>query len=521
MKAFILILIAIALSGCAKDVVVKEVEPTHPGFVRQTTGAPESPDYFLDAAHVAWRKLENQPADRVALGDYNFAVSRLCGVLRERQLKPWIAPVKIGSRTLAWKRDPRPDWNPELYDIIPTDHLEIRGKYVDVRETKAGLGAPLVAMRQADQTHEYAPTPHFFYSATAVLRFDGTRAELAFEDPLDKENIEAGGHTHPLAADYTAPLAMMLKEMETEDLTLPRLLHPAEYADTTKLARLETYDPDKTVILFVHGLMDSPATWFPLMNHLRADPEIRENYQFWFFSYPSGYPYPYSAALLRQELDKAEKRFPLKNKMVVIGHSMGGCVSRLLVTDSGMKIWNAMYTVPPEEMNIRSEHKHVLTESAIFEHRPEIGRVIFISSPHRGADLAISWVGRLGTKLVKLPSDMVNIGTEERKYQRHEPGVLELARFPDSVDTLAPNNDFVLALKEIPITPGIPYHTILGDRGKGDSPDSNDGYVPYWSSHLPGAKSQKIVPSHHSAHQNDEAIVEVRRILDQHIEDRR
>ena len=75
----------------------------------------------------------------------------------------------------------------------------------------------------------------------------------------------------------------------------------------------------------------------------------------------------------------------------------------------------------------------------------------------------------------------------------------------------------MLALKPIPINPGIPFHTILGDRGRGDSPDSSDGYVPYWSSHLHGARSEKIVPSHHSAHQNDAAILEVERILHEHV----
>ena len=519
MNKLALILSSLALVSCAPDVVVKEIQPEHPGFVTKPGSPRASLESYLDAAAAAWGKLGMNPSDSVALGDYNFAVARVCSTLRKDKLQPWKSPVQVGSRSLAWKRDSRRDWNPDLYDIIPADELGIHGKWVDVRETKAGLGAPMVAKRLADQAHEYAPTPHFFYSATAVIRFQGSRAILDFQDPLERETVETGGHSYPLAADYTAPLALMLQEMETEKLTLPRLLHPAEFADTTKLARLETFDPDKTVILFVHGLMDSPATWFPLMNHLRADPEIRENYQFWFFSYPSGYPYPYSAALLRQELDAAEKRFPLKHKMVVIGHSMGGCVSRLLVTDSGMDIWNAMYTVPPEKMDIRPEHKHVLTESAIFKHRPEIGRVIFISSPHRGADLAISWVGRLGTRLVQLPANMISLGSEEARYQRHDPGVLELARFPDSVDTLAPNNDFVLALGKLPIAPGIKYHTIIGDRGKGDSPDSTDGYVPYWSSHFPGARSQKIVPSHHSAHQNDEAIIEVRRILDQNIKE--
>jgi hypothetical protein len=37
--------------------------------------------------------------------------------------------------------------------------------------------------------------------------------------------------------------------------------------------------------------------------------------------------------------------------------------------------------------------------------------------------------------------------------------------------------------------------------------------VPYWSSHMDGAKSELIVPSGHPAHQNPQAIAEVHRIL--------
>src|ERR1700751_5854486 len=50
-------------------------------------------------------------------------------------------------------------------------------------------------------------------------------------------------------------------------------------------------------------------------------------------------------------------------------------------------------------------------------------------------------------------------------------------------------------------------------RGHGDSPNSSDGVVPYWSSHLNGAESEHIVPSGHGAHQNPQAIAEVLRIL--------
>ena len=89
---------------------------------------------------------------------------------------------------------------------------------------------------------------------------------------------------------------------------------------------------------------------------------------------------------------------------------------------------------------------------------------------------------------------------------------------PNSVDTLSPNNRFVKAINTVPLTPGIPYHVICGDRGKGGNKDKtkpvmSDGIVPYWSSHMDGAQSELIVPSGHSAHQNPQAIAEVKRIL--------
>jgi hypothetical protein len=89
---------------------------------------------------------------------------------------------------------------------------------------------------------------------------------------------------------------------------------------------------------------------------------------------------------------------------------------------------------------------------------------------------------------------------------------------PNSVDTLAPNNRFVKAINTVPIMRGIPYHVICGDRGLGGNKDHSkpvmsDGVVPYWSSHMEGAQSECIVPSDHGAHQNPQAIREVKRIL--------
>ena len=121
--------------------------------------------------------------------------------------------------------------------------------------------------------------------------------------------------------------------------------------------------------------------------------------------------------------------------------------------------------------------------------------MIFISAPLRGSDLASNWVGRIGSSLVRAPSTLLSAGDSVIKITTFRSGDLKLKRIPNSVDTLAPNNRFVKAINTIPITPGIPYHTIMGDRGKGDAPNSSDGVVPYWSSHMDGAKSELVVPS--------------------------
>ncbi len=96
---------------------------------------------------------------------------------------------------------------------------------------------------------------------------------------------------------------------------------------------------------------------------------------------------------------------------------------------------------------------------------------------------------------------------------RQEPGVFKLKRMPNSIDTLAPNDAFVQAMNTLPLARGIPYHSIIGDRGRGDTPRSSDGVVPYWSAHLEGAESETIVPSDHNANRHPAAIAEVDRIL--------
>lgn len=531
---------ALAVAGCANYSQVKERKPdfkpvperTGPlaqaqasiiRSLKRSEHRPLDAMYgFLSAADTALANLRTQPGNSDALHNYNFAVARVVGLIRDAQLEPWSEPLVVpgpsGGYQLTHRPDPRPQWNPTLYDFLPADQIDIEGSYVSERTLRAGLGAPLVARGKSatDFRNRDFMTRRVFYGVTAVLRFEGSKAVLAFEDPLASETVAVQGRRYPLAADFTAPLAVMLAEANPRKFEMLRALRPAEFSETARIARLEPYNPNKTVVLVIHGLMDSEATWTPMVNELRGDPEIRKNYQFWFFSYPSGDPYPYSAALLRRDLDAIQERFPITKPMVVIGHSMGGCISRLLITDTGDRLWSHLLSAHPDELKMKAADKELIKECLIFERRKEVGRVIFIAAPLRGSEMATDWIGRLGSKLIKMPGRLMNIGNEVAAAVRRSGSDLEVRGIPNSVDTLSPENRFVKAINNIPITPGIPYHTIMGTRDKGGPPDCSDGVVPYWSSHMEGAKSEKLVPSGHSAHRHPEAIAEVKRILKLH-----
>jgi pimeloyl-ACP methyl ester carboxylesterase/predicted GNAT family acetyltransferase len=530
----LLVLVVTLVSGCAQIAVVSEKRPAAlpPGsgvdqVARQTIdrGLAEEKKQpivalgaFVAAARDSLKQLDDNPQNAEARRDYNFAVARIFTVVRDAKLDPWTQAMRVGANgefTLTWKRDPRPEWNLARYQLIPADELNLKGTYVKDHVKKEGIGAPLVAERAltAQQASQMFCPPYICYSVTATAQFEGSRCVISINDPLAAESVRVNGHTYSLAADFTASYALLLAREKPQKLGFARLLRPQEYAATFRVARLEPYNPNKTVLLVIHGLMDTPATWVPMLNNLRGDPDMRRNYQFWFYSYPSGYPYPYSALILRQELDAIEKKYPLRKKMVVIGHSMGGCISRTLITDTGNKLWIEGFGKPPDQTEMPAESKHLLEEAIILKHRPEIGHVIFMSTPHRGSDLARNWIGRIGSMLVRTPSALLSVGQTIRENATADPAALQLKRFPNSVDTLAPNNRFVVAINKIPITPGIPYYSIVGDRGRGDTPNSSDGVVAYWSSHLDGARSEFIAPCKHGSPQNPEAISEVHRIL--------
>src|SRR5246127_2455257 len=418
----------------------------------------------LIALQAASRELERNPTNATAVRDYDFGLARIFQIVHDARLDPWSAPLTIpspgGDFTLIHEPDLRPEWNPALYEFTPADEFDVGGKYVTERITRFGIGAPIVAVEREPKNRraDFAPS-RIFYSVTVVAHFEGRRCVLSFEDPLARETVVFNGHKVPLAADFTVPLAVMLQQSDPRKHEFSRLLNPEKYAHTAAIERLQPYDPGKTVVLVIHGLKASQATWLPMINKLRGDPVIRNHYQFWFYSCPTGYPFPYSAAILRHELDAVEKRFPKMKPMVVIGHSMGGCISRLLLTDSGNELWIKIFGRPPDEVPLSPHVREYFRQELFFRHRPEIGRVIFIASPLRGSNMASGFIGSLANMFIRESTLSSQASEEMLRHTNIKEEELKPMRRANSVDSLSPKSRFVNAVNTIPMTPRVPEHT--------------------------------------------------------------
>jgi pimeloyl-ACP methyl ester carboxylesterase len=318
-----------------------------------------------------------------------------------------------------------------------------------------------------------------------------------------------------MAADYTAAIAYYRPPSNFMATKLMATLRPGHYVDKTGLYFLQPYDPDRIPIVFVHGLSSSPFMWSETINQIQADPQLRERYQFWVFAYPTGYPPLYCALRLREELARVDKLYPNHRGYVLIGHSMGGMLTHMQVVSVTPAMWERTVGQPAKEVLGRTAHNSLIYRSLIFQANPRIKRVVFICTPHRGSETALSGLGRFGRSLIALPLAL----TSTLRASLADVDLTEFTgsarRLPNSVSGLSPNNPTLKIVNSARIS--APYHSIIGDRGKGDSPNSTDGVVPYWSSHLDGAKSELIVPGPHGSQDLPQTIAELQRILRLHL----
>ena len=473
-----------------------------------------------------------------ARAQYGVAVAEVINAMSlKSSSREWYARVDAGAYQLRFGPDNKgkPFWMARRWTaVVPA--AKVKEVHSATRVTGAGFGCPVVLFMEGTEEllkrYRALPQNGIHLPATAVLVFgqpprNGGRrpVELVLVNTRDTSVAKIAGRKVQLAYDLTAPIEMQFRNKFVLDLALSGLLFPEKNVTRAGIFATQPYDRAKIPVLFVHGLNSDPHIWEEAMNALTGDPVLRTRYQLWYFIYPTGLAVPASARLLRKDLVETRQKFdpngddPGMNNLVVIGHSMGGILAHMQVIDSGDEFRKAYFTKPIDQLNVSPKNRALLNSGLNFSHLPWIKREIYVATPHRGSKIADLGLVRFVLFLIRLPLTAVSLTTQLLTLNADAINP-ELKLFNTlggrSVQTLSPRHPYFKALNDRPIQ--VPYHSIIGDRGRGDTPESSDGIVPYWSSHLNGAQSEIIVPGPHSCTKLPQTVEEIRRILRLHLQ---
>jgi pimeloyl-ACP methyl ester carboxylesterase len=502
--------------------------------------ARDARDYYLGAAVYAYLFLFNQSNSpsvafdrrfRAACDLYNYSLGLALARPKDtnglvnlqngkRRLPVGEVEIQLNLSEFPWPLE-------NFQEFLLGDQFLVRG--LSVRNRQAGIGAPLIAVpsRPLGLT-----TIRTMTAATALLRLKGglkelsagaCKGELELYSAFGDATVQIGQETVPLETDFSVHMAYGLNQ------TLAWQIHRIQFLSLHEVVPTgvyfsQPYEAGRIPVVLVHGTMSSPVWWAEMLNALRADPVLRKRCQFWFFIYNSSAPVLFSAEKLRHSLEARLKEVdpegndPALRQMVVIGHSQGGLLTKMISTDTGDQLWRSVSNKSLDEMNLTSSQKEEMRDLLFLNPMPCVRRTVFIATPHRGSYRVARFVQDLTRRLISIPSKLPSKAETAAKLvtQLKLPSELAVQK-RTSIDGMSPNNPVLRALAEIPVGPGIKAHSIIPVAGSGDFHNGNDGVVEYKSAHVDYAESELVIRHKHSCQDTPAAIEEVRRILHLHL----
>ena len=477
---------------------------------------------------------------------YNYAVEHAAaGMFEIRQQMPAQLPALTSGTIAGWElkldlRSARMSGSAAVpAELVPASSLSFRGLRSLYR--RDGFGAELVAVMPDDSLnatptqdgHPVAkhsqpalpwsemPAP----SMTVLLHPDGDNldsvlhartARLTVHDPYVESAIMLRGQRVPLAANFTAGYGVWLARANFNRQSLRSLLGREGGIDRPHVYLMQPYDPNRRIIVMLHGLASSPEAWVELANEILGDEALRHHYQIWQVYYPTNMPIALNHAMIRRALGDTLAHFdpsgqaPASSDLVLVGHSMGGVIARLMVSSTDQ----SLVQLVADDGRLTPQQIKRIDSMLHFEPVPNVSSAIFIAAPHRGTSIAGGRLGRWMAGFIRFPITMLeelahtlapNVAASSRE---------SLGSMPNSVDNLDENDPFVRTAAGFPISSQVRYHSIVAQADPQVAlVDSDDGLVPYRSAHLPGAQSEKVITSGHSVQQDAAAILEIQRIL--------
>lgn len=553
-------------SACTVSSITKHRSEDHQRQTQQTyddcqTEQLKMLDKSIRYSYAYLFKTKRKPIDRifdnrqVQIRDfYNQAIAKLVTISAQRSsVKKATDSVKIGNSIYNINLDQYQLLkNKELDRFISSYNLNFSGlRTINRRD---GFGSEFVAVFPASEeksnnkyildplnaSYQTSINPNIhkarYLSATIVARpvkaesvddiINSPNITVQFMDPYRTENVDIAGKSYPLAANFSAPYGLWLAENNLGAAAYLSLIDREERLTMPHLYMLEPYNPNKKVIVLVHGLASSPEAWIALTNDIMGDSILREHYQVWQVFYSTNMPILESRfqiyALLKQAFGGLNPNDPADKDAVLIGHSMGGIISRLLVSNADIS-QSALSMMSPYQQAKLKKHP-IVSERLKIQPITNFDRAVFMSSPNRGTDFADLWFTRAARKIIKLPGAFLGAVTDTITNQdidakdiltRIDKGLIQ-----NGPSDLSHKSKFMALTEDINPPKGFVFHSIIGNKTNSKDPDvMTDGIVPYKSAHLDGATSEVIIKGGHSIQETPEAVLELRRILRQHLVD--
>lgn len=441
--------------------------------------------------------LKNRQVEQL-MSTYNMNFSGLRSITRRDG---------FGSEFLIVLPPEHNDTSPEKakYIVDPLHYQYTNGRNPNIHNARY-LAATITAQpRSASSIDEILNNPEF---------------EISAYDPYKFESAKIAGKSYPLAANFSAPYGLWLAQNNLGKAAYLSLIDRDARLTMPHLYMLEPYNPNKKVVVLVHGLASSPEAWIRLTNDVMGDPVLREHYQVWQVFYSTNMPILESRfqiyAIIQQSFNLVDSKAPAKKDAVLVGHSMGGIIARLLVSDADLTP-AAMKLLPNRRVQ-QFKNDPLFKSRLDIQPIPNFSRAIFLAAPHRGTEFADRWFTLAARKVIRLPGAFLGALTDV--IQSSDPDLQEFIKDVDNgliqngPSDLSKNSNFTRLTKNVVPYKGMKFHSIMGNATKSD--DINiitDDVVPYTSAHLDGALSEKIIKGGHSIQETPEAVLELRRIL--------
>lgn len=485
-------------------------------------------------ANRGWATCAGMAYEAILLGDEDrlharSLATRCTDQLLQAALREGVHGWRVGPRRIGgvamWVqlRDLSPDLQPELELVRAADvPMKIYGGQ---RHSSTGFGVPLVAHSPRCDNRpacSLLPSEGIFRSATAWIEpgVDGEMPRLVVANP-DRTSVPPA--LGALSVDRSAPYARGAGTTALRRQGVWGLLGGKRVGSRAGVYLLEEYDPNRRPVVMIHGLGSSPLIWARTSNAIWGDPLLRQHFQVWHVVYQTNAPLLVTRRRMKQYLDTAfnaldpEGDDAARQGIVLIGHSMGGVLAKLLSADSGNALWSAAFNVPPDHLQGASADVDVIRETFLFSHYPGINQVIFMAAPHHGSPAADGWLGRLMNRLVgrRVPEmkALARVAKAQPMAVREELRESYQQSRLNSIATLRAAQPVRRVGESLMPHPGVSYHTIAGYL-HGEHPPG-DGVVPLDSALLPSAASTLVIDSDHYVYQNSKAVDEVVRILSQ------